>query len=96
MGTVGLVSQAYGKEDYTEVFNIVIRNLVFVLLISLILILLQNYIFNLSVGIFNLSDTTRQFYQDYFQIRIYSAPGELTLYIITGYLLDYRRLKFQV
>jgi MATE family multidrug resistance protein len=36
MGTVGLVSQAYGKEDYTEIFNIVVRNLVFVLLISLI------------------------------------------------------------
>ena len=93
MGTVGLVSQAYGKEDYTEIFNIVVRNLVFVLLISLILILLQNYIFNLSVGIFNLSDTTRQFYQDYFQIRIYSAPGELTLYIVTGLFVGLQKTK---
>ena len=93
MGTVGLVSQAYGKEDYTEIFNIVVRNLVFVLLISLILILLQNYIFNLSAGIFNLSDTTRQFYQDYFQIRIYSAPGELTLYIVTGLFVGLQKTK---
>ena len=93
MGTVGLVSQAYGKEDYTEIFNIVVRNLVFVLLISLILILLQSYIFNLSVGIFNLSDTTKQFYQDYFQIRIYSAPGELTLYIITGLFVGLQKTK---
>jgi len=93
MGTVGLVSQAYGKEDYTEIFNIVIRNLIFVLLISLILILLQSYIFNLSVGIFGLSDTTRQFYQDYFQIRIYSAPGELTLYIITGLFVGLQKTK---
>ena len=38
MGTVGLISQAYGKEDYPEVFNIILRNLIFVLLISLILI----------------------------------------------------------
>ena len=93
MGTVGLVSQAYGKEDYTEIFNIVIRNLIFVLLISLILILLQSYIFNLSVGIFSLSDTTRQFYQDYFKIRIYSAPGELTLYIITGLFVGLQKTK---
>jgi len=93
MGTVGLVSQAYGKEDYTEIFNIIVRNLFFVLLISLILILLQNYIFNLSVGIFNLSDTTRQFYQDYFQIRIYSAPGELTLYIVTGLFVGLQKTK---
>ena len=93
MGTVGLVSQAYGKEDYSEIFNIVVRNLVFVLLISLILILLQSYIFNLSVGIFNLSDTTRQFYQDYFQIRIWSAPAELTLYIITGLFIGLQKTK---
>ena len=93
MGTVGLVSQAYGKEDYTEVFNIVVRNLVFVLLISFILILLQNYIFKLSMSIFDLSNTTRQFYQDYFQIRIYSAPGELTLYIITGLFVGLQKTK---
>jgi len=93
MGTVGLVSQAYGKEDYTEIFNIVVRNLFFVLLISLILILLQSYIFNLSVGIFNLSETTKQFYQDYFLIRIYSAPGELTLYIITGLFVGLQKTK---
>ncbi|MDB0045243.1 MATE family efflux transporter [Candidatus Pelagibacter sp.] len=93
MGTVGLVSQAYGKEDYTEIFNIVVRNLVFVLLISLVLILLQSYIFNLSVGIFNLSETTQQFYQDYFLIRIYSAPGELTLYIITGLFVGLQKTK---
>jgi len=93
MGTVGLVSQAYGKEDYTEIFNIVVRNLFFVLLISLILILLQSYIFNISVGIFNLSETTKQFYQDYFLIRIYSAPGELTLYIITGLFVGLQKTK---
>jgi len=45
------------------------------------------------VGIFNLSDTTRQFYQDYFQIRIYSAPGELTLYIITGLFVGLQKTK---
>ena len=93
MGTVGLVSQAYGKEDYTEIFNIVVRNLFFVLLISLILILLQSYIFNISVDIFNLSETTKQFYQDYFLIRIYSAPGELTLYIITGLFVGLQKTK---
>jgi MATE family multidrug resistance protein len=93
MGTVGLVSQEYGKGDYTEIFNIVVRNLFFVLLISLILILLQSYIFNLSVGIFNLSNTTKQFYLDYFQIRIYSAPGELTLFIISGLFVGLQKTK---
>jgi len=93
MGTVGLVSQAYGREDYSEVFNIILRNLIFVLVISLIIISLQSYIYKLSLNIFELSDTTEKFYQDYFQIRIWSAPGELTLYIITGLFVGLQKTK---
>ena len=93
MGTVGLVSQAYGKEDYSEVFNIILRNLVFVLVISLIIISLQGYIYRLSLNIFELSETTEKFYQDYFQIRIWSAPAELTLYIITGLFIGLQKTK---
>jgi MATE family multidrug resistance protein len=93
MGTVGLVSQAYGREDYSEVFNIILRNLIFVLVISLIIISLQGYIYKLSLNIFGLSETTEKFYQDYFQIRIWSAPGELTLYIITGLFVGLQKTK---
>ena len=93
MGTVGLVSQAYGKKDYSEIFNIVLRNLIFILTIFIILILLQNYIFRLSLNIFDLSVTTEKFYKDYFQIRIWSAPGELTLYIITGLFIGLQKTK---
>jgi len=93
MGTVGLVSQAYGRKDYSEVFNIILRNLLFVLVISLIIIFLQNHIYKLSLNIFELSETTERFYQDYFQIRIWSAPGELTLYIITGLFVGLQKTK---
>jgi MATE family multidrug resistance protein len=93
MGTVGLVSQAYGNKDYSEVFSIILRNLIFVLVISLIIISLQSYIYKLSLNIFELSETTEKFYQDYFQIRIWSAPGELTLYIITGLFVGLQKTK---
>jgi len=93
MGTVGLVSQAFGKGDYSEIFNIVLRNLIFVLVISLILIFLQSYIYKLSLNIFELSKTTEKFYQDYFQIRIWSAPGELTCYIIAGLFVGLQKTK---
>ena len=93
MGTVGLVSQAYGREDYSEVFNIILRNLIFVLIISFIIISLQGYIYRLSLNIFELSETTEKFYQDYFQIRIWSAPAELTLYIITGFFIGLQKTK---
>ena len=41
MGTVGMVSQAHGKNDYREILNIILRNLLFVLIISFTIIVLQ-------------------------------------------------------
>ena len=93
MGTVGMVSQANGRNDYPEILNIVIRNLLFVLAISIIIILLQNLILSLSLRIFDLSETTKDLYEQYFKIRVYSAPGELTLYIITGLFVGLQKTK---
>ena len=93
MGTVGMVSQANGRNDYSEILNIVIRNLLFVALISIIIILLQNFILNLSLKIFDLSEATRDLYEQYFRIRVYSAPGELILYIITGLFVGLQKTK---
>ena len=93
MGTVGMVSQANGRNDYTEILNIVVRNLLFVLVISITIILLQNLIISLSLKIFDLSEATRNLYEQYFKIRVYSAPGELTLYIITGLFVGLQKTK---
>jgi MATE family multidrug resistance protein len=93
MGTVGMVSQANGKEDFNEITNIVSRNLLFVLIISIILIIIQNYILFISLRVFELSIATQELYKEYFNIRIYSAPGELTLYIITGLFVGLQKTK---
>ena len=93
MGTVGIVSQSNGRNDHSEILNIIIRNLLFVLTISIILILIQNFILNLSLKIFDLSEATKDLYSQYFRIRVYSAPGELTLYIITGLFVGLQKTK---
>ena len=93
MGTVGMVSQALGKNNYKEILNIILRNLFFVLIISTFIIFLQYFILNLSLQIFELTDLTKEFYTQYFKIRIYSAPGELTLYIITGLFVGLQKTK---
>jgi MATE family multidrug resistance protein len=93
MGTVGMVSQAHGKNNYKEIFNIILRNLLFVFTISLLILVTQYFILNLSLKIFDLSELTQQFYTQYFEIRIYSAPGELTLYIITGLFIGLQKTK---
>ena len=93
MGTVGMVSQALGQNNYQEILNIILRNLFFVLIISIFIIFLQYFILNLSLQIFELTDLTKEFYTQYFKIRIYSAPGELTLYIITGLFVGLQKTK---
>ena len=93
MGTVGMVSQAHGQKNYKEILNIILRNLLFVFIISLLILISQYFILNLSLKIFDLSELTQQFYTQYFKIRIYSEPGELTLYIITGLFIGLQKTK---
>ena len=93
MGTVGMVSQALGKNNYQEILNIILRNLLFVLAVSVLIYISQFFILNLSLKIFDLSELTKEFYIQYFKIRIYSAPGELTLYIITGLFVGLQKTK---
>ena len=91
MGTTGMVAQAHGSENYGEIVNLVFRNIAFVILISLLLILCQGYIFIISLSIFELSDETTKYFKEYFELRIYSSFGELTIYIITGLFIGLQR-----
>ena len=91
MGTTGMVAQAHGSKNYNEIVNLVFRNIAFVILISLLLILCQKYIFTISLSIFELSDDTTKYFKEYFDLRIYSSFGELTIYIITGLFIGLQR-----
>ena len=91
MGTTGMVAQAHGSKNYDEIVNLVFRNISFVILISLLLILCQGYIFIISLSIFELSDETTKYFKEYFELRIYSSFGELTIYIITGLFIGLQR-----
>jgi MATE family multidrug resistance protein len=91
MGTVGLVAQAHGSEKYEEIVNLIFRNISFVIFISLLLILCQKYIFIIALSIFELSDETTKYFKEYFELRIYSSFGELSIFIITGVFIGLQR-----
>ncbi|PPR47369.1 MAG: DNA-damage-inducible protein F [Alphaproteobacteria bacterium MarineAlpha5_Bin9] len=93
MGTVGMAAQAYGSSQYNEIADLVIRNITFVIIISLLLILLQRFVFNLGIQIFDLSNDTEKYFKDYFDIRIYSSFGELTIFVITGLFIGLQKTK---
>ena len=93
MGTVGIVAQAHGSKQYDEIVNLVFQNIAFVILISLLLIFCQKYIFTISLSIFELSNDTTKYFKEYFDLRIYSSFGELIIYIITGLFIGLQKTK---
>ena len=93
MGTVGMIAQAHGSKDYQEILNIFLRNIAFVIIISLLLVFFQGYLFQISLSIFDLSFETKKFFKDYFNLRIYSSFGELTIFVITGLFIGLQKTK---
>ena len=92
-GTVGMIAQADGSKDYEEIINIFLRNIAFVIIISLLLVILKTYIYNISLSIFELSQETKIYFKDYFTFRIYSSFGELTIFVITGLFIGLQKTK---
>ena len=88
-----MIAQADGSKDYEEIINIFLRNIAFVIIISLLLIILQTYIYNISLSIFELSQETKLYFKDYFTFRIYSSFGELTIFVITGLFIGLQKTK---
>ena len=92
-GTVGMIAQADGSNDYEEIINIFLRNIIFVVIISSFLVIFQAYIYKISLSIFELSEETKIYFKDYFTLRIYSSFGELTIFVITGLFIGLQKTK---
>jgi len=93
MGTVGIVSQAYGRGDYREIVRTILRNFVIAMVIALVIIILKPLI-NISIQyFFNTSTETQNLINTYLNIRVFSVPAELTIYILVGFYLGIQKTK---
>ena len=52
MGTVGLVSQTFGKSDYRELVNIIFRNICIAFIIAFLIIIFKPVLINIIFQIF--------------------------------------------
>ncbi len=93
MGTTGLTAQAFGNDDKAEVNAILIRALLLVLLISAVILLLQQPIAQLSFYWLKSSAGVEQLALQYFEIRIYSTPATLGLYALMGWFLGQQNVR---
>ena len=93
MGTVGIVSQAYGRSDYREIVKTLLRNLVIALIVAFI-ILIFTPVIKLAINhFFSPSEETEVLINDYINIRVFSIPAELIIYIMIGFYLGIQKTK---
>ncbi|MEO1262830.1 MAG: MATE family efflux transporter [Bacteroidota bacterium] len=85
MGTTGLTAQAFGKNDQSDVSNILGRALITALAGSILLLLVQVPLANMSFHLLDASSTVEGFAKEYFFVRIWAAPATLGLYAVMGW-----------
>ena len=93
MGTVGIVSQAYGRGDYREIIKTLLRNFVVAMIIASAIILLKPLIYNSIQHFFNTSQETQKLINTYLNVRVFSVPAELSIYILVGFYLGIQKTK---
>jgi len=87
MGTSGMTSQAFGREDTMECIRILVRSLTIGLAFGLLFILTQS---GLEWGLLRLMNTPEaswEYVTTYFQIVIWGAPAMLGLYSLIGWFI---------
>ncbi|KKM96372.1 hypothetical protein LCGC14_1178770 [marine sediment metagenome] len=87
MSTTGLVAQAYGKNDLTQLAALLKRSLLLASAVALLLIVLSPLIKHAIAYLSAANgDVLTQAYQ-YFSIRIFSAPAALCNLVLLGWML---------
>ncbi|NJN20702.1 MAG: MATE family efflux transporter [Leptolyngbya sp. RL_3_1] len=87
MGTTGLVAQAQGRQDPTEIALIIGRNGLVALLAGLIILGLQGLIGAIGFGLMSATPDIEMAGQAFYRARIWGAPAVLLNYVLLGWLL---------
>ncbi len=93
MGTVGIVAQAYGRSDYREIIKTVLRNIVLALIAAFIIIIFFPALKIAISYFFSPSDETEVLIKTYLNVRIFSIPAELIIYVLVGFYLGIQKTK---
>ncbi|WP_421703419.1 MATE family efflux transporter [Aliiroseovarius sp.] len=93
MGTTGLTAQALGAGDKGEVAALLTRSLLIGLAGGLLMIALQVPLFFGAFLVAPASPEVESLARDYMAIRVWSAPGAIGLYGITGWLIARERTR---
>ena len=93
MGTVGIVAQAYGRSEYREIVKTLLRNFIIALIAAFSIIIFTPLIKVAIAHFFSTSEETSNLIYTYLNVRIFSIPAELVIYILVGFYLGIQKTK---
>ncbi len=93
MGTTGIVAQALGQKDSTEVRTILTQSILVGVTIALIVLLLQKPIFNIGLSFLQGSAEVKHYAMIYCQWMIWGMPALMVLFSVNGWLLGMQNAK---
>ena len=94
MGTSGMTSQAFGKQDSNEVTRLLIRSVGIGLFLAFCLLLLQYPICKIALMLIHTTDEVKELATLYFYICIWGAPAMLGLYGFAGWFIGMQNSRF--
>ena len=94
LGTSGMTSQAFGKQDSNEVTRLLIRSVGIGLFLAFCLLLLQYPICKIAFMLIHTTDEVKELAILYFYICIWGAPAMLGLYGFAGWFIGMQNSRF--
>jgi MATE family multidrug resistance protein len=93
MGTTGVTAQGYGAGNNVVVREALGQSLLTAMLLSTLMIALQQPIIDLSIKLLSPSFEVGEHTRQYFLIRVWSAPASLGNFVLIGWLLGMQNAR---
>lgn len=93
MGTTGLVAIAYGGDNHHESTAWLIRSILIAIILGLLLIIAKPIISNICFYFIHPEGESLALAQQYFSIRIFSAPAALCNFALLGWMIGQHKTK---
>lgn len=93
MGTTGIAAQRFGASDNDGLRTSLGQALIIAILVALSLVILQGPLGALAISLIGADPATSAYAQEYFSVRIWSAPGTLANYAIIGWFLGLQNAR---
>jgi len=91
MGTTGFVARAYGANHQQDLSDTLLRVLFLAFAFGFLVILLSQPVIGLALHLLDSSAEVEQLTRDYTEIRIWSAPATLCVYVFTGVFIGMQK-----